>query len=328
VRLIGEDAEQLGVVPTFEALRIAQERGVDLVEVAPTAVPPVCRLMDYGRFKYEQTKREREAKKNQKVVELKEVRMTPRTDEHDIIAKVKSILRFLGEGDKVKVTIRFRGRELGHPQLGRQILDEVAANIKDGAVIERPPIMEGRQMFMIMAPPGSRVAAPPRPMQQPQGQPVGAGMAPRPPGPIPNNPGGPRPQGAPPMGPPRPPGAGPAPMGPRPSGPGPAPMGPRPPGPSGGMPVGPRPAGPPGPGPAAPRPDGATGGAPRPAAPAGAPPASPQPAAPTGAPRPGPQPAAPAGAPQAGPRPAAPPQGAPRPVAPPPAPPPPQQRPA
>jgi translation initiation factor IF-3 len=264
---------------------------VDLVEVAPTAVPPVCRLMDYGRFKYEQTKREREAKKNQKVVELKEVRMTPRTDEHDIIAKVKSILRFLGEGDKVKVTIRFRGRELGHPQLGRQILDEVAANIKDGAVIERPPIMEGRQMFMIMAPPGSRIAPPPRPMQQPQGQPVGAGMAPRPQGPMPNAPGGPRPQGAPPMGPPRPPG------------PGGAPMGPRPPAPSGAMPSGPRPVAPQGPGPAAPRPEGGTAAAP--------------------------QPAAPAGAPQAGPRPAGPPpQGAPRPAAPRPAAPPPQQRPA
>jgi translation initiation factor IF-3 len=320
VRLIGEDAEQLGVVPTFEALRIAQERGVDLVEVAPTAVPPVCRLMDYGRFKYEQTKREREAKKNQKVVELKEVRMTPRTDEHDIVAKVKSILRFLGEGDKVKVTIRFRGRELGHPQLGRQILDEVAANIKEGAVIERPPIMEGRQMFMIMAPPGSRIAAPPRPMQQPQGQPVGAGagMPPRPPGPM-NGPGGPRPQG-PPMGAPRPPGPGP--------GPG-APMGPRPPAPSGGMSPGPRPAAPSGgmpntprptaPGPGAPRSDGP--GAPRPD---GAP-AAPRPPAPAGAPQAGPRPGVPQGPPNA-PRPAAPaaaPQGAPRPAAPPP-----QQRPA
>ncbi|TAK24637.1 MAG: translation initiation factor IF-3 [Chloroflexota bacterium] len=198
VRLIGDEGEQLGIVATIEAMRMAVERGIDLVEVAPTAVPPVCRLMDYGRFKYEQTKREREAKKNQKVVELKEVRMTPRTDEHDVMAKVKTIQRFLDEGDKVKVTIRFRGRELAHPQLGRQVLDQVAEQLKTTSTIERPPLMEGRAMFMIMAAPGARsVAAQParppgmaEPVRPPAvAVPTGPGG---PPGPVPNGPVAPR----------------------------------------------------------------------------------------------------------------------------------------
>jgi len=153
--------------------------------------------MDYGRFKYEQTKKEREARKNQKVVDLKEVRMTPRTDEHDILAKVKTILRFLEEGDKVKVTIRFRGRELAHPQLGRQVLEQVAENLKNGAVIERPPMFEGRSMFMIMAPPGSRPAqGQPRPAAEgaAPAPPVPAAVGPRPVPPAANGPApGPRP---------------------------------------------------------------------------------------------------------------------------------------
>ncbi|MBM4416875.1 MAG: translation initiation factor IF-3 [Chloroflexi bacterium] len=176
VRLIGNDGEQLGIVATIDAIRMAQERGLDLVEVAPNAVPPVCRLMDYGRFKYEQTKREREARKNQKVIELKEVRLTPRTDEHDITAKVKMIGRFLEEGDKVKVTIRFRGRELAHPQLGREVLDQVAEHLRATSVVERPPLMEGRAMFMILSPPGSRAAAPGRPTAANEGE----AAAPRP----------------------------------------------------------------------------------------------------------------------------------------------------
>lgn len=152
VRLIGANGEQLGVLPLLEALRVAREQGVDLVEVAPNATPPVCRLMDYGRFKYEQTKKEREARKHQKVVLLKEVRLTPKTDEHDIEFKTRTILRFLKDGDKVKVTVRFKGREMAHPQLGRQVLEAIAQNLKGVASIERTPLMEGRTMSMIVTP--------------------------------------------------------------------------------------------------------------------------------------------------------------------------------
>ena len=140
------------MVPTVEALRIARERNLDLVEVAPTAVPPVCRLIDYGKFKYEQTKKEREARKNQKVVLLKEVRLTPKTDEHDIEFKSRTIQRFLEDGDKVKVTVRFKGREMAHPQLGRQVLDTIANNLRNAATIERVPLIEGRTMTMILSP--------------------------------------------------------------------------------------------------------------------------------------------------------------------------------
>ena len=149
--------------------------------------------MDYGRFKYEQTKKEREARKNQKIVELKEVRLTPRTDEHDVAAKSKMIQKFLEDGDKVKVTIRFRGRELAHPQLGRQVLEEISNTLTGVAIIERPPLMEGRSMFMILTTPGARNAQ--AAIQQP---PMGA-VPPRPPsmmpvgGPPPGANGGPRP---------------------------------------------------------------------------------------------------------------------------------------
>ena len=140
------------MLPAIEALRIARERNLDLVEVAPNAVPPVCRLMDYGKFKYEQTKREREARKHQKIVLLKEVRLTPKTDEHDIEFKSRTIQRFLEDGDKVKVTVRFKGRELAHPQLGRQVLDTIASNLRNAATVERTPLMEGRTMTMILSP--------------------------------------------------------------------------------------------------------------------------------------------------------------------------------
>ena len=150
MRLIGEDGEQLGVLPTQEALQIARDRGVDLVEVAPTAVPPVARLLDYGRFKYEQEKKDREARKNQKIVLMKEVRLRPKTDEHDIDFKSKQIERFVEEGDRVKVTLRFRGRELAHPGLGRQLLEEVADRVKNVAAVERMPLMEGNTMTMIL----------------------------------------------------------------------------------------------------------------------------------------------------------------------------------
>lgn len=167
VRLIGESGEQLGVLPTFEALRLAQERNLDLVEVAPTAMPPVCRLIDYGKFKYEQTKKEREARKNQKVVLLKEVRITPTTDEHDLGFKSKTIQKFLEDGDKVKVTVRFKGRELAHPQLGRQVLDAILANLQSTAAVEKSPAMEGRTMTMILTPPAARTTpAGPAPVTQ------------------------------------------------------------------------------------------------------------------------------------------------------------------
>ena len=129
---------------------MAQERSVDLVEVAPTAVPPVARLMDYGKFKFEQDKKEREARKNQKVALLKEVRMGPATDEHDLDFKSKAIQKFLQEGDKVKVTVRFRGRQMAHPQLGRQVLDQIVNKLQGVATVERPPVVEGRTMSMIL----------------------------------------------------------------------------------------------------------------------------------------------------------------------------------
>jgi translation initiation factor IF-3 len=129
---------------------------VDLVEVAPTASPPVCRLMDYGKYKYEQTKKEREAKKNQKIVLLKEMRLRPKIDDHDLETKTKMAQRFLEDGDKVKVTIVFRGRELAHPQLGRELLDSVISKLQGVANVERPPMMEGKAMSVILAPATSK----------------------------------------------------------------------------------------------------------------------------------------------------------------------------
>jgi translation initiation factor IF-3 len=160
VRVISDSGEQLGVMPTLEALRIARERNLDLVEVAPTAVPPVCRLMDFGKYKYEQTQKEREARRNQKVALLKEVRLTPKTHEHDLLFKSKMIQHFLEEGDKVKVTVRFKGREMAHPQLGKQALDTIIGHLKDAATLERSPLMEGRTMTMILAPVHVHVKAP------------------------------------------------------------------------------------------------------------------------------------------------------------------------
>lgn len=163
MRLIGESGEQLGVMPLHEALARARERNLDLVEVAPTAVPPVCRLLDYGKFRYEQTKKEREARKHQKVVLLKEVRVTPKIDEHDLDFKTRNVQKFLESGDKVKVSVRFKGRELAHPQLGRQVLEQVAERLKSVGTVERLPAMEGRTMSMIVSPIQSqRVEKPPR----------------------------------------------------------------------------------------------------------------------------------------------------------------------
>ncbi|MFN8534027.1 MAG: translation initiation factor IF-3 [Dehalococcoidia bacterium] len=152
IRLIGEHGEQLGIVSLVQALQDARERNLDLVEVAPTASPPVCRLMDYARWKYEQAKKEREARKNQKSVLIKEVRFRPKIDDHDIDFKVKQIIRFLGEGDKVKANVLFRGREMAHPQIAKQLLDGVLAQVKQFATVEKPASMEGRSMSMILAP--------------------------------------------------------------------------------------------------------------------------------------------------------------------------------
>lgn len=161
VRVIGENGEQYGILPTYEAMRLAREHNLDLVEVAPTAVPPVCRLLDYGKYRFEQDKKEREARKNQKVALLKEIRMGPATDEHDLEFKSKAIQRFLQDGDKVKVTVRFRGRQMAHPQLGRQVLDSIVSKLQGVATVERPPVVEGRAMSMILTPAASRTAAAP-----------------------------------------------------------------------------------------------------------------------------------------------------------------------
>lgn len=151
VRVIDEDGQVVGVMSSGQALALARERNVDLVEVSPMANPPVCRLMDYGRFKYEQAKKENEARKRQKTSELKEIRLSPKTDEHDIAVKVRKVEEFLGEGDKVKVVVRFRGREMAHPELGRRLLEQMMADVKAIAVVERTPIMEGRMMSMILS---------------------------------------------------------------------------------------------------------------------------------------------------------------------------------
>lgn len=151
VRLIDENGEMIGVMPTPRALDIARERNLDLVEISPNAVPPVCKLMDYGRYKYEQAKKENEARKNQKTITLKEIRLHPRTDEHDVDVKTRKIQEFLAEGDRVRVSVQFRGAEMRHPDIGRRLLDGIAEVLKGSAVIERSPSMEGRMMSMIVS---------------------------------------------------------------------------------------------------------------------------------------------------------------------------------
>lgn len=152
MRLISETGEQLGTMPLFKAREIANERGYDIVEVAPQAAPPVCRLIDYGKFKYEQTKKEREARKKQKSITIREVQLRPKIGEHDIEFKTKTIRKLLGEGDKVKVSIIFRGREITHPELGKLLLDRVATELEGEVVVERPAVMDGRRMIMILSP--------------------------------------------------------------------------------------------------------------------------------------------------------------------------------
>jgi translation initiation factor IF-3 len=156
VRLIGEQGQQLGIFPVSEALKIAREQDLDLVEVAPQADPPVCRLLDYGKHAYARSKKTREAKKLQKPVDVKEIRLRPKTGDHDINFKINRMRNFLSEGFKVKVRVLFRGREITHPEIARGMLDNVAAGLQDIAVVEAPPSMEGRSMLMILSPAGKK----------------------------------------------------------------------------------------------------------------------------------------------------------------------------
>lgn len=152
VRLVGEEGDQIGVVAIDEALRLADEAGLDLVEISPNADPPVCRLMDYGKFKYQDSKRKHAAKKKQKVISVKEIKFRPGTDIGDYNIKLGKLTKFLENGDKVKLTLRFRGREMAHQHLGMELLKRAEADLSELAVVEQYPKMEGRQMVMVMAP--------------------------------------------------------------------------------------------------------------------------------------------------------------------------------
>lgn len=152
VRVVADEGEQLGIMSGRDALNLALERHMDLVEIAPNAKPPVCRIMDYGKYRYEQQKREKEARKKQKTFDIKEVKLRPGIEDHDFDVKFKNAVRFLEDGDKVKVTIMFRGRELSHPELGEVLLTKMAKQLEDLAVIERAAKLEGKNMIMIVAP--------------------------------------------------------------------------------------------------------------------------------------------------------------------------------
>jgi translation initiation factor IF-3 len=151
IRVIDDNGTQLGIMPPPQALAIAKQKGLDLVEISPTAVPPVCRIMDFGKYQYQEQKRTREARKHQKVIEVKEIKFRPKVDEHDYQFKKKHIERFLEDGDKVKATIFFRGREMAHPEIGRRILERLIGELADVAVAESSPRQEGNQMHTILA---------------------------------------------------------------------------------------------------------------------------------------------------------------------------------
>lgn len=152
MRLIGEKGEQLGIVPLAKALQVASETGLDLVEVAPNSVPPVCRILNYGKYKFEQTKKERKSRHTQKAGMVKEVRIRPRVQSHDLMTKIKTARRLLEEGDKVKITVMFRGREISHPELGVKALQQVAEGLKDIAGIDGSPVLEGRFIHLVLSP--------------------------------------------------------------------------------------------------------------------------------------------------------------------------------
>ena len=151
VRLIGEDGEQIGVMPTKDALRMAEDAGLDLVKIAPGAKPPVCKIVDYGKYRYEQARKDKEARKKQKIIEVKEIRFSPNIDTNDLNTKSNAARKFLTKGDRVKVTMRFRGREMAHMNSFRHVLDEFAENLSDIAVIEKPAKVEGRTMTLQLA---------------------------------------------------------------------------------------------------------------------------------------------------------------------------------
>jgi len=152
IRVVDTDGNQLGIMPTREALKLAEEKQLDLVEIAPQAKPPVCRIMDFGKYKYEQSKREKEARKKQKIIDVKEVKMRPNIEDHDFLVKAKNAARFLKDGDKVKATMIFRGREIVHTQLGRVLLVRLAEDLKEICNVERQPKLEGKNMIMILTP--------------------------------------------------------------------------------------------------------------------------------------------------------------------------------
>ncbi|MBQ4899508.1 MULTISPECIES: translation initiation factor IF-3 [Paenibacillus] len=152
VRLVGAEGEQIGITPIREALQMAIDLNLDLVNVAPTAKPPVCRIMDYGKFRYEQQKKEKEARKNQKIVDIKEVWFRSNIEEHDFQTKLRNVIKFLKDGDKVKCSVRFRGREIAHADIGKKILDRVKEEVVELSTVERLPKLEGRSMIMILAP--------------------------------------------------------------------------------------------------------------------------------------------------------------------------------
>ena len=152
VRLIGAGGEQLGIMTSAQALRVADEQGLDLVKISPQARPPVCKLMNYGKFRFEQSKREKEARKNQRVVEIKEIRMSPGIDVGDLNTKLKNARKFIADGNRVKVSVRFRGREMAHTEIGRDLLLRFAEQCADAASMERPPRLEGRMMSVFLAP--------------------------------------------------------------------------------------------------------------------------------------------------------------------------------
>ena len=152
IRLIGEDGAQLGIMSAREAMDIAEERGLDLVKISPNAQPPVCKLMDYGKFRFEQAKKQKEARKNQSIVSVKEMRLSATIDKHDLEVKARNVTKFLKDGDKVKVSLRFRGRQLTHTDQGKQVMDLFYSMVQDNAVMEKSAKLEGRSMFMILAP--------------------------------------------------------------------------------------------------------------------------------------------------------------------------------
>jgi translation initiation factor IF-3 len=173
--VIDETGQQLGIMPPPQAVAIARQKGLDLVEISPTAVPPVCRIMDFGKYQYQEQKRSREAKKHQRVIEVKEIKFRPKVDEHDYDFKKKHIERFLADGDKVKATIFFRGREMAHPEIGRRILERLIADLGDQAVAETMPRQEGNQMHVILSARAGRKSAPkttkPQEVPEPAGEP-------------------------------------------------------------------------------------------------------------------------------------------------------------